>query len=170
MVNGNNSQYNQENHSPNKNEKNIEEFSKRNNDLKKYSSQLKQLNMDDLENVQPTKTYKSQLNMDDLENVQPTKTYKSQLQKNNDNIPNEFYKKCEELKSIIPFKNIVDFVDNYIIKQALLLWYIALKYTDKYMNYINEHDKKLMLIFYENFGNKYAIHSQKFKEIYKLLK
>ena len=152
MVNGNNSQYNQENHSPNKNEKNIEEFSKRNNDLKKYSSQLKQLNMDD------------------LENVQPTKTYKSQLQKNNDNIPNEFYKKCEELKSIIPFKNIVDFVDNYIIKQALLLWYIALKYTDKYMNYINEHDKKLMLIFYENFGNKYAIHSQKFKEIYKLLK
>jgi len=87
----------------------------------------------------------------------------------NDNLPNEFYKKCEELELIIPFDNIKKFVDNYIIKQALLLWYIALKYTDKYMNYINEHDKKLMLIFYDNFRNKYAINSQKIQEIYKSL-
>ena len=104
------------------------------------------------------------------QNASKYELIKYKIQKNNDNIPNDFYKKCEELQLIIPFENIKEIDDNYIIKQALLLWYIALKYTDKYMNYINEHDKKLMYFFYENFGNKDEIHSQKFQEIYKLLK
>ena len=65
----------------------------------------------------------------------------------------EFYDNFNMLELYIPYENIKDITEYYIIKQAILLFYIFLKYNDKFENYINENDKKLMVAFYNNFKN-----------------
>ena len=65
----------------------------------------------------------------------------------------DFYNNCEELNELIPEVNIENIDTFYITKQAILLFYIALKYKNKYTNYINNNDKKLMHHFYNNFKN-----------------
>jgi len=96
--------------------------------------------------------------------------YNDKQPNNSEETPlHKFYKNCDELKDVIPYENIKEIANNYIIKQAVLLWYIALKYTDKFINYINDNDIKLINNFYKYFKNDYMYSSEKTNKIFKLI-
>ena len=71
----------------------------------------------------------------------------------NNQLLKEFYDNLNILELYIPYENIKEIAGYYITKQAILLFYIFLKYNDKFENYINKNDKKLMVAFYNNFKN-----------------
>ena len=101
-------------------------------------------------------------------NKQNSFIFKKQTTKYENKPLYKFYNNCKELSNVIPYEKINDIDNNYIVKQAILLWYIAIKYTNKFINYINEQDIKLMLSFYEHFGDK-GYHNDNFYKIYLLL-